>query len=130
MADALDTGPEPIKLTVYQNDDSDVDWFPFGEDVDELPVDFEDYDYYMDVWQGFDHETKLLTSEGGSPSIETTRDNDTGMITFRFPRATMLAFEPVTEMRFDVREVDPDGKDLTLFAGTFEVTVRGSITGT
>lgn len=130
MAEELNTGPEGVPLTVYQNDDSDVEWFPFGEDVAEVPEDFADYGYFIDVWQGLNSGTKLLTSEGGSPQIETDRDDETGMITFRFPRETMLAFSIIEDMRYDVREVDPDGKDLTIYAGVFAVTVRGSITGT
>lgn len=129
MTEGLDTGPTPIPLTVYQSDDSDVEWFPFGQVLADIPDDFADYNYYLDVWQGMNSATKLLTSEGDGAQIETDRDDETGMITFRFPREVMLAFAVVDSMRYDVREVDPDGKDLTIYGGVFAVTQRGSITG-
>lgn len=134
MANDIDTEPDAIRLTVYQNDDSDIEWFPFGETLADIPEDFADYDYIIDVWQGENFETLLLTSNPAvDPHLITTSRNDaTGMITFRFPRSVMLAFSIVEDMRYDVREIEPgvDGQELTIFGGVFQVTRRGTITGT
>lgn len=137
MTEPIDTGPEPIPMTVYQNDDSDVDWFPFGETLADIPEDFADYSYIIDVWQGewVDGETELLLTsnvEVDPHSITTLRNDATGMITFRFPRSIMLAFSIVDDMRYDVREIEPgvDGRNETIFGGVFNVKRRGSVTGT
>jgi len=136
MANDIDTEPEAIRLTVYQNDDSDLEWFPFGEALADIPEDFADYDYILDVWQGkWTESTPLLLTSNPAvdPHLITVSRNDaTGMITFRFPREVMLAFNIVDDMRYDVREIEPgvEGQELTIFAGVFRVTVRGTITGT
>lgn len=132
MTEPIDTGPEPIPLTVYQNDDSALEWFPFGETLADIPESFASYDYIIDVWEGEDSSTLLLTSDAAVDPhlIETSRNDATGLITFTFPRSVMLAFAIGSDMRYDVREIDPDGKALTIFAGVFSVTTRGTITGT
>lgn len=132
MTEPLDTGPEPIPLTVYQNDDSALEWFPFGETLADIPENFSSYNYIIDVWEGETSGTLLLTSNPAVDPhlVETDRNDATGMITFTFPRSVMLAFAIGSDMRYDVREIDPDGKALTIFAGVFNVTTRGSITGT
>lgn len=63
MTEPLDTGTEPIPLTVYSNDDSALEWFPFGETLADIPGNFSSYDYIIDVWEGEDSSTLLLTSD-------------------------------------------------------------------
>ena len=122
----LSIGPNPVDIEVYENDDSLIVFYPFGTTLADVPGDFADYDYAMDVWDGTTDGTLLLTSSGGSPSITTTRDNVNGKITFTIPRATMLALDWTAAKRYDVRETDPDAVNVTLFAGQFSRVLRGN----
>jgi hypothetical protein len=120
------TGPSAADITFYQNDATEIKFYPFGTTPADLPAAFASYNYIIDVWQGTAFGTLLLTSTGSAP-ITTSINTGTGLVTFTLPRANALALTWTSPQSYDIREIDNAGGIETLLAGTVTLVTRGSV---
>ncbi len=121
--DTVNEGPSPVDLSIYQNDDSVIAFYPYGVGVTP-PAGFSGYTYTIDVWDGLNSSVLLLTSSGGSPQFATAVNTGTGLVTFTLARSTALSLAWSNAKYYDIRETI-SGVNTTLIAGSLSLLLRG-----